>query len=186
MELISLRESRLEANLNPGNWAFLSGIPEHKIRSAENGDIELTKKEEITLRKKLVFIKIKKMKEKYMKDNYIEIINDVEVKGVTFDGKQINIANLKISDPIDLVPDPENPHDANAIKVMSKGAELGFLPRNLSAWLKANLIENVDGKIRCLGHNNDCYWMRVDVFMKATAEKSVLRNPNLAADKLML
>jgi hypothetical protein len=36
---------------------------------------------------------------------------------------------IKVGDPLDLVREPENPHDRNAVRVEWRGSKLGYLPR---------------------------------------------------------
>jgi hypothetical protein len=38
-------------------------------------------------------------------------------------------SELKVGDPLTLVREPDNPHDANAVRVEWRGQMLGYLPR---------------------------------------------------------
>ncbi len=45
-----------------------------------------------------------------------------------YDGDRLWDA-LRPNDPLQLVPEPENPHDDQAVKVMWNGNQLGYVPR---------------------------------------------------------
>ncbi len=45
-----------------------------------------------------------------------------------YDGKVL-WDNMRVGDPLTLVREPQNPHDANAIRVEWKGQPLGYVPR---------------------------------------------------------
>ncbi len=45
-----------------------------------------------------------------------------------YDGK-IVWENMRVGDPLALVREPQNPHDANAVRVEWKGQPLGYVPR---------------------------------------------------------
>ena len=38
--------------------------------------------------------------------------------------------SLKIGDRVELIPEPENPYDHNAVMVLCRGKQLGYLPRS--------------------------------------------------------
>lgn len=51
------------------------------------------------------------------------------VAGFRFhDGPEV-IADLRVGDAVELVPEPHNPHDERAIRVQWRGAHLGYVPR---------------------------------------------------------
>jgi single-stranded-DNA-specific exonuclease len=60
-----------------------------------------------------------------------------KVAGVTYEGRQDIIANLRGNEPCRLEPEPDNPYDPNAIKVIialpdGTKAHVGYLPRDLA------------------------------------------------------
>lgn len=56
----------------------------------------------------------------YRKQELIDTCNtDINIYKQTIEGKQV-----------ELIPDPENPHDSNAIKVLLGGKQIGFIPAN--------------------------------------------------------
>lgn len=62
----------------------------------------------------------------------------MKVAGVTFEGRQKYLANLRGDEPVRIVPEPENPYDPNALAVHIATedfgvAHCGFVPRNLAA-----------------------------------------------------
>lgn len=62
----------------------------------------------------------------------------VSVAGVTFEGRQAVLAELSRTQAkgeelaCELVREPDNPHDANAIKVLLNGKHVGYIPRLLA------------------------------------------------------
>lgn len=60
----------------------------------------------------------------------------VKVAGVTYEGRQAYLARLTGKEFVRLIPEPENPYDANAIAVhiASEGKILhcGYIPRELA------------------------------------------------------
>ena len=71
-----------------------------------------------------------------------------KVVGVTFEDRQEVIARLHIGDRVWLEPEPDNPHDPNAIMVSrSDGSQIGFLNRHLSKNL-APYFERDAGPVR--------------------------------------
>jgi hypothetical protein len=53
-----------------------------------------------------------------------------KVAGVTYDNRQAVIARLSALETLDLLPEPDNPADPNAIKVCRRtGEQIGYLKR---------------------------------------------------------
>lgn len=76
-----------------------------------------------------------------------------KIAGVTFEGRQLVLAAMKVGDPIMCLPEPENPFDENAIAVyvsrLPKSAlQIGYIPRE-QASIFAPLMdgEAVVGKV---------------------------------------
>lgn len=45
-----------------------------------------------------------------------------------YEGKRL-WSEMKVGDPLELVREPDNPHDANAVRVEWRGHKLGYVPR---------------------------------------------------------
>lgn len=62
---------------------------------------------------------------------------NVRVAGVSYEGRQAKIALLETGDPCRIVPEPNNPHDPNAlaVHVAHGGAvwHVGYIPRDVAA-----------------------------------------------------
>jgi hypothetical protein len=59
---------------------------------------------------------------------------DTKVVGVTFEGRQSIVALLSVGEKVQLIRDPYNPHDRNAIKVVRQNGQcFGFISRSLAA-----------------------------------------------------
>jgi hypothetical protein len=62
---------------------------------------------------------------------------DVHVSGVTFEGRQAYLAQLRGGEPCRIVPEPENRYDANALAVhVAFGGEvwhIGYVPKHIAA-----------------------------------------------------
>lgn len=69
----------------------------------------------------------------------------IKVSGVTFEGRQEYLAQLRGDEPCRIVPEPENKWDKNALAVhialpSGKVAHCGFVPKSLAAQI-APLLE---------------------------------------------
>lgn len=62
---------------------------------------------------------------------------NIRVVGVTYEGRQAKIAGLLLSDPVRIVPEPDNPYDPNALAVHvaheGKVEHVGYIPRDMAA-----------------------------------------------------
>lgn len=79
----------------------------------------------------------------------------VRVAGVSYEGRQAYLAQLSEDDPVRLVPEPENPHDVNAIAVhvahAGKVYHCGYIPRELAADIAPILDgESIDARIQAI------------------------------------
>ena len=55
------------------------------------------------------------------------------VAGVTFAGRQPIVRRLQVAQALQLVQEPANPHDPNAVKVVThSGDQVGYVPRELA------------------------------------------------------
>jgi single-stranded-DNA-specific exonuclease len=75
--------------------------------------------------------------DEYLRDPYSTIADashfHTKIAGVSFEGRQDVIAGLRAGAPLDLVREPDNPHDRNAIAVHYGNLQLGFFNRRLAA-----------------------------------------------------
>jgi len=75
---------------------------------------------------------------------------------------------LRVGDRLALIREPENPHDARAVRVEWRGIMLGYLPRAENAAVAAALDrgERIEGRIAALvKHKNPWRRVRIDVFV---------------------
>ncbi len=92
------------------------------------------------------------------------------VAGVTYEGRQAILARLHGGEPVKIEPEPTNPHDANALKVLvaldGQVFHVGYIPRELAKDVAPHLegesmvtkvlevtggFERWDGEIASLG-----------------------------------
>lgn len=67
----------------------------------------------------------------------------LKIAGVTFGGRQRAIAGLKVGQALRFVPDPSNPYDSSAVKIITEGGtELGFVGRGHNSQIFSNLMNN--------------------------------------------
>ncbi|MBD5633594.1 MAG: DEAD/DEAH box helicase, partial [Candidatus Eremiobacteraeota bacterium] len=62
-----------------------------------------------------------------------------KIVGVSFEGRQDLLAGLAPGDPLDLVREPDNPHDRNAVAVRYGRLQLGYLRREIALRLAPNV-----------------------------------------------
>jgi len=78
---------------------------------------------------------------------------------------------MRPGDRLDLVREPDNPHDANAIRVLWKGQLLGYLPRRENAAVARQLDRGapVEARITQLRESRNP-WQRIafDVLVKVS------------------
>ena len=75
---------------------------------------------------------------------------------------------LKVGDRLKLIREPENPHDARAVRVEWQGKMLGYLPRAENEAVAAAMDpgERVEGRIAALvEHRNPWRRVRIEVFV---------------------
>lgn len=58
-----------------------------------------------------------------------------KVAGVSFDDRQAILSQLKAPQRLTLQPEPENPHDVNALALLASEGKIGYLNRDLAAVL---------------------------------------------------
>lgn len=57
------------------------------------------------------------------------------IAGFQFWDGALAIGELKVGDRVDLVPEPSNPHDSDAVAIRFHGMKLGYVPREENAAL---------------------------------------------------
>jgi hypothetical protein len=75
---------------------------------------------------------------------------------------------LRVGDALMLVREPQNPHDARAVRVEWRGQQLGYLPRAENEAVAAAMDrgERVEGRIAALvQHRNPWRRVRIEVFI---------------------
>lgn len=75
---------------------------------------------------------------------------------------------MKIGDPLVLVREPDNPHDANAVRVEWRGTKLGYLPRRENRAVAAEMDRGspVSARIaRMREHRNPWQRILIEVFV---------------------
>lgn len=75
---------------------------------------------------------------------------------------------LRAGDALSLVREPDNPHDARAVRIEWRGIMLGYLPRAENEAVAAAMDrgERVEGRIAALAeHRNPWRRVRIDVFV---------------------
>jgi hypothetical protein len=76
--------------------------------------------------------------------------------------------DLKVGDDLALIREPDNPHDARAVRVEWRGIQLGYLPRAENEAVAAAMDrgERVGGRIAALvAHRNPWRRVRIEVFV---------------------
>lgn len=76
--------------------------------------------------------------------------------------------DLKVGDTLELVREPDNAHDARAVRVVWRGQQLGYLPRAENEAVAAAMDrgERVVGRIAALVRNkNPWRRVRIEVFV---------------------
>jgi hypothetical protein len=77
-------------------------------------------------------------------------------------------SDLKVGDQLTLIREPDNLHDARAVRVEWRGVQLGYLPRveNEAVAAAMDRGERVEGRIAALvEHRNPWRRVRIEVFV---------------------
>jgi hypothetical protein len=76
------------------------------------------------------------------------------VAGVSFGDRQAVLLGVNNGDRLDLVPEPDNPHDRNAISVRtSNGDSVGYVPREQAVLLKGRVTEGTTACVESKGRS---------------------------------
>jgi hypothetical protein len=63
-----------------------------------------------------------------------------EIAGAKYHAEAFGAANVQLGDTVNLIPEPQNTHDRNAIKVLKEGFHIGYVPR-MFTWDVHALLE---------------------------------------------
>lgn len=67
----------------------------------------------------------------------------LKAAGVTFNGRQRVIARLHVGDVLCFKPDPHNPYDPCAVRILTaSGEEVGFIPKAYNQQIFQNLMDH--------------------------------------------
>lgn len=64
---------------------------------------------------------------------------DIELSGTKYEGRSARIENVKVGDIVQLVREPDNPYDSNAIDVRNAAGSLGHIPSDIAELLAKRL-----------------------------------------------
>jgi hypothetical protein len=92
------------------------------------------------------------------------------VAGVSF--YQDNLVNLKIGDNLDIIPQPENPHDSGAKAVYHNGVQLGYIPKILAQRVSGI---NLKGEIVYI-LKGDLTGLRIRIFLETPISNILVEN----------
>ena len=76
---------------------------------------------------------------------------------------------LRVGDALELAREPENPHDANAVRVLWRGRVLGYVPRRENAALAWSLERGMQLRARISAlaeHRNPARRVRFEVYVE--------------------
>lgn len=76
---------------------------------------------------------------------------------------------LKVGEPLDLVREADNPHDANAVRVQWRGRKLGYVPRRQNAAIAWGLDRGAPLRARVsrmTEHANPAKRLEFEVFLE--------------------
>jgi hypothetical protein len=75
---------------------------------------------------------------------------------------------LRVGEPLELLREPDNPYDANAVRIEWRGRRLGYVPRRENAALAWALDRGLALRARITGlelHPNPARRIRFDVYV---------------------
>lgn len=108
-------------------------------------------------------------------------ILNTRVSGVTFEGRQALIAQIDLSDPCRLEPEPDNAYDKNAIavKVAHNGAvwHIGYIPKEIAAQIAPYLdgealmckLAEITGGFELNGGETAAFGVRLQIELPSAA-----------------
>ena len=96
------------------------------------------------------------------------LVQDSPLAGFQYYAGAVRWDEMRVGDPLRLIREPENPHDANAVMVEWMGEKLGYLPRAENGSVAAEMDRGarVQGRIGALvRHRNPWRRVRVEVWV---------------------
>lgn len=92
------------------------------------------------------------------------VVQSSPLAGFQYYSGQVHWEEMKVGDPLVLVREPDNPHDAKAIRVEWRGEKLGYLPRAENRAVAAEMDNGgrVEGRIAELRQSRNP-WQRVRI-----------------------
>jgi len=96
------------------------------------------------------------------------LVQDSPLAGFQYHAGAALWERLQVGDALTLLREPENPHDARAVRVEWRGVMLGYLPRAENAAVAAAMDrgERVVGRIATLvAHEDPWRRVRIEVFV---------------------
>ncbi len=76
-------------------------------------------------------------------------LNTFNIAGFQHWDGALVLSELKPGQALELVPEPENPHDANAIAIGFKGAKLGYIPASENELISVMCFYGHKGAFEC-------------------------------------
>ncbi len=96
------------------------------------------------------------------------LVQSSPLAGFQYHAGKVLWERMAVGDTLSLIREPDNPHDARAVRVEWQGVQLGYLPRAENDAVAAALDrgERVAARIAALvDHKNPWRRMRIDVFV---------------------
>ena len=97
------------------------------------------------------------------------LVQSSPLAGFRYHEAKAVFADLRLGDRLDLVREPDNPHDANAVRVEWRGKKLGYVPRRQNAALAWAMDrgEAVSARVsRIRKHRNPQERIQFEVFVE--------------------
>jgi hypothetical protein len=92
-------------------------------------------------------------------------LKNVPVVGVIFENRQMLLMEVDEDDEVILKKEPDNPYDANAIKVLAKGLHVGYLPRTMASSLVKYSEDQMKARITAIYKDTEISGMRIDIII---------------------
>ena len=96
------------------------------------------------------------------------LVQNSPLAGFQYHAGEILWERMQVGDALELVREPDNPHDARAVRVEWRGVKLGYLPRAENEAVAAAMDrgERVSGRIAALLRDrNPWRRIRIEVFV---------------------
>lgn len=96
------------------------------------------------------------------------LVQSSPLAGFQYHAGKVLWERMKVGDTLSLIREPDNPHDARAVRVEWHDVQIGYLPRAENAAVSAAMDrgERVAARIAALvEHKNPWRRLRIDVFV---------------------